>query len=42
MWEARSGERAQELVRSYTATVGEALEAFITAFEEAKRREVRS
>jgi len=28
-------------VRAYTETVGEALEAFIAAFEEAKHREVR-
>ncbi|KAA0163010.1 hypothetical protein FNF31_03065 [Cafeteria roenbergensis] len=41
LWEASSEDRSKEIVRAYTETAGEALEAFILAFEQAKRREVR-
>lgn len=41
LWEASSEDRSKEVVRAYTETAGEALEAFILAFEQAKRREVR-
>lgn len=41
LWEASSEDRSKEIVRAYAETAGEALEAFILAFEQAKRREVR-